>query len=281
MAQPLTVQLWSRDPQPLIDGLSEITAFGDATRLTIVDETPGDSTFGQIIGGFDPSNVANTNVAANWTNALGNFSVQVNAGEFTSNGLKTVKIYATDNAGSSGNPVTLQFTLAVTGISAPTPPTTPTGLQLAPYDVTGAPGYTNIATPNIIGLTTPGATVELLQANGNPFSPAVFATSDSVTGQFTLTFPNPTDQQGTFTIEAVASNSNGTSGDSAPLTFTIILTKPAAPSNFVLDPADDTGIVGDNITSDRTPDFVGTTVPGATVEVIPNRLEHDLGHHDR
>ena len=170
------------DPQPIIDGLSEITAFGDATRITIVDETPGDSTFGQIIGGFDPTNVANTNVAANWTNALGNFSVQVNAGEFTSNGLKTVKIYATDNAGSIGNPVTLQFTLAVTGISAPTPPTTPTGLELAPYDVTGAPGYTNIATPNIIGLTTPGATVELLQANGNPFSPAVFATSDSVTG---------------------------------------------------------------------------------------------------
>ena len=119
-------------PQPIIDGLSEITAFGDATRLTIVDETPGDSTFGQIIGGFDPSNVANTNVAANWTNALGNFSIQVNAGEFTSNGLKTVEIYATDNAGSTGNPVTLQFTLAVTGISAPTPPTTPTGLELAP-----------------------------------------------------------------------------------------------------------------------------------------------------
>ena len=41
--------------QPIIDGLSEITAFGNATRITIVDETPGDSTFGQIIGGFDPT----------------------------------------------------------------------------------------------------------------------------------------------------------------------------------------------------------------------------------
>jgi subtilisin-like proprotein convertase family protein len=254
--------------QPIIDGLSEITAFGNATRITIVDETPTDPTFGQVIGGFDPSKVAATNVAANWTDALGNFSVQVNAGEFTSNGLKTVKVYATDNAGSIGNPVTHQFTLAVTGISAPTPPTTPTGLELAPYDVTGAPGYTNIATPNILGFTTPGATVELLQANGSPYSPQVLTTSDPVTGQFTLTFPNPMSLGGMFTVEAVASNSNGTSADSLPLTFTIILTKPTAPSNFTLNPSDDTGIVGDDITSVREPEFIGTTVPNATVELF-------------
>ena len=112
--------------QPIFDGLSSITAFRNATRITIVDETPTDPTFGQVIGGFDSSKVASTNVAANWTDAFGNFSIQVNAGAFTSNGLKTVKIYATDDAGSSGNPVTVQFTLAVTGISAPTPPITPT-----------------------------------------------------------------------------------------------------------------------------------------------------------
>ena len=128
-------------------------------------------------------------------NSLGNFSVPVNAGAFTSNGLKTVKIFTTDDAGSSGNSVTIQFTLAVTGISAPTPPITPT-LELAPYDVTGAPGYTNIPTPNLIGVTTPGATVELLQADGTSFSPPVITTSDPVTGTFTLTFPNPTNQSG-------------------------------------------------------------------------------------
>ena len=59
--------------QPIIDGLSEITGFGNATRVTIVDETPTDATFGQVIGGFDPSQLASTNVAANWTNAFGNF----------------------------------------------------------------------------------------------------------------------------------------------------------------------------------------------------------------
>ena len=42
--------------QPLFDGLSEITGFGNATRISIVDETPTDPTFGKVIGGFDPSN---------------------------------------------------------------------------------------------------------------------------------------------------------------------------------------------------------------------------------
>ena len=73
---------------------------------------------------------------------------------------------------------------------------------------------------------------------------------------------------GMVTVEAVATNSNGTSADSLPLTFTIILTKPSAPSNFKLAPNDDTGIVGDNITSVREPSFIGTTVPNATVELF-------------
>ena len=73
---------------------------------------------------------------------------------------------------------------------------TPT-LELAPFDVTGAPGYTNIPTPNLIGVTTPGATVELLQADGTSFSPPVFSQpADPVTGAFTLEFPNPTNQSG-------------------------------------------------------------------------------------
>jgi subtilisin-like proprotein convertase family protein len=252
--------------EPLFDGLSEVTGFGNATRISIVDETPGDPTFGKVIGGFNPSNVAGTNVAANWTDSFGNFSISVNAGEFTTNGLKTVEIYATDNAGSKGNVITLQFTLGVTGISAPVPPTTPT-LALAQYDVTGVTGFTNIATPNLIGVTTPGATVELLQANGQPFSPVVITTADPVTGTFTLTFPNPTNQQGLITVEADASNSNGTSGDGST-SFTIILTKPTAPGNFSLDPNDDTGIKGDDITTVREPHFIGTTTPGATVELF-------------
>ena len=258
---------------PLLDGLSEITAFGNATRITIVDETPTDSTFGQVIGGFDPSNVAGTNVAANWTDSFGNFSIPVNAGVFTSNGLKTVELYATDDAGSVGNKVTISFTLNVAGISPPTVPVTPT-LQLAPYDVTGQPGYTSIATPNLIGTTSSNATVELFQVINNvptPFSPVVTTTADA-NGNFTLTFPDMTGGiNGTypFTVVAQASNTIGSSGFSTPpTTFTIIIGTPPAPANFSLALASDTGIVGDDITSDRMPNFVGTTEDNATVELF-------------
>jgi subtilisin-like proprotein convertase family protein len=264
-------------PTPLFDGLSEISAFGNATRITIVDETSGDATYGQVIGGFNPANVAGTNIAANWTNSVGNFSIPINAGAFTTNGLKTVELYATDNAGSVGNKITLQFTLNVANITPPTAPVTPT-LEFAPYDVTGAPGYTNIATPNLIGVTSPDATVELFQANGQPFNPPVITTADS-NGNFTLAFPDMTGgQQGTFgpfTVEAQASNNIGSSGFSNTVTFTIIIGQPSPPSNFSLAPSDDSGIIGDNITDVRKPHFIGTVdqangnpEPGVTVDLF-------------
>src|SRR5262249_19762882 len=69
-------------------------------------------------------------------------------------------------------------------------------------------------------------------------------------------------------VEAVASNSNGTSPGKGSASFTIILAKPPAPGNFSLDPNDDTGIKGDNITAVRQPHFIGTTQPNATVELF-------------
>src|SRR5262249_44831137 len=38
--------------RPIFHGLSSFTGFGNATRITIVDETPGDATLGKVIGGF-------------------------------------------------------------------------------------------------------------------------------------------------------------------------------------------------------------------------------------
>src|SRR5262249_43671608 len=124
------------------------------------------------------------------------------------------------------------------------------------------------ATPNLIGVTSPGATVELLQADGTSFNPQVVTTSDPITGAFTLTFPNPTKLSGQFTVEAVASKNKGTNPGKSSTTFNIILSKPQAPGNFGLDPNDDTGIKGDNITAVREPHFIGSTQPNATVELF-------------
>ena len=91
------------------------------------------------------------------------------------------------------------------------------------------------------------------------------ATADS-NGNFAIT--NFTGQAGqTYTLEVTATNSIGTSGDSNEVTFTILTAIPAAPSSFHLDPATDTGIIGDGVTSDRTPIFIGTTEPGETVNL--------------
>ena len=322
---------------PLIDGESEISGFGNATRITIVDETSysfkgnltdgsatitglssttglaaglvvtgtgipsgttiesvdagagtivlsnaatvsglatsltaRDQTFGQVIGGFDPSNVAGTNIAANWTNSVGDFSIPINSGVFTSNGLKMVEVFATDDAGSVGNTVMLSFTLDVAGISPPSAPVTPT-LSL----ITSTPGYTNNPTPELTGTTSPLANVELFLLIGGvptPFSPLVTTQADAL-GNFNFTFPDMTGgMDGTFgpySVVAQASNSIGSSGFSTPpVTFTIIVGAPAAPTNFSLTLASDTGIVGDDITADRTPVFTGDTVPGATVELF-------------
>ena len=115
---------------PTIDGESEISGFGSTTWVSIVDETPGDSTYGQIIGGFNPqtyddgqSIVPNS---SNSTDSLGNFAITIGSGVFTTNGLKTLEIYTTDDAGAVSNKVTLSFTLNVSGISSPTTPTAPT-----------------------------------------------------------------------------------------------------------------------------------------------------------
>ena len=92
----------------------------------------------KIIGGFDPSQVAATNVAANWTDAIGNFTITTYSGlaGFTTNGLKTIQIYATDDAGAVGNVLTLKFTLNATNLP-PLPPTSAAGYALAPDAAVG------------------------------------------------------------------------------------------------------------------------------------------------
>ncbi len=250
---------------PTIDGESETSGFGSTTWVSIVDETPGDSTYGQIIGGFNPqtyddgqSIVPNS---GNSTDSLGNFAITIGTGVFTSNGLKTLEIYTTDDAGAVSNKVTDSFTLNVSGISSPTTPTAPTTPTLS-LD-TSTPGYTNNLAPELIGTTTAGATVDLYAVGGTTVLGT--ATADS-NGNFAIT--NFTGQSGqTYTLEATATNSIGTSGDSNEVTFTILTAIPAAPSSFHLDPATDTGIIGDGVTSDRTPIFIGTTEPGETVNL--------------
>ena len=257
---------------PVFTGLSSITAFGNATRITIKDVSDPDPTKWTIIGGFDPSQLSATNVAANWTDAFGNFKVTANDPTtdkdhaFSSNGLKKIEIYATDDAGAVGNIVTLTFTLNAKGFP-PLPPTSPptiATLALRPSEavIIGTPPvtYTKSSTPDFDGVTdTNTASVELLQViNGTPtpFAPPVTTSAiDSLTGAFTLKLPSMPD--GAYTVIARASNAKG-SLDSSPVMFTIKTHGPTQAPTLSLSQTDDSGIVGDNITNVRKPHFSGT-----------------------
>ena len=283
---------------PTIDGLSEATGFGSNTWVTIVDETPGDSTFGQIIGGFNPQTFASgqsiTPNASNTTDSFGNFAIPISTA-FGSNGLKTIEVYTTDDAGAVSNKVTLSFTVQATNISIPAPTTPPPAPTIAIAStlgtVNGVP-VTNSTALQFSGTTVFGTFVTVtetwLEFTGagsvnDPTQTFTVPTSDiNPDGSFDFTFQDFTDattggpvKNGTFAVSATASyppatdtNHVGPSPSSNVITFQIDNQTPASVTDFRLNPLDDTGVSGDDVTTDRLPYFIGTTTPGYTVELF-------------
>ena len=280
--------------KPTLDGSSEITKFGNATWVTIVDETPTDPNFGKIIGGFDPSTVklgqAIPITAGNSTDGVGNFAIPITTA-FGSNGLKTIELFTTDNAGAESNKVTLTFTLQATDIAVPPPTTAPAAPVISivpklPVDSNGNP-VTNLTNLQFAGTTVLGTFITVTEtwtdAPGGPQTMPPFqvpASDINSDGTFNFNFQDFLDSSGdpvtlgTFTVVATATYSKypqlGQSDPSNTIKFDINNTTPIAVTNLHLNPATDTGIVGDNITTDRMPSFVGTTTAGYTVELFVN-----------
>ena len=91
-----------------INGTSEITGFGDATWITVEDVTnPADPV---IIAGFNPNNPVPTANSSNSTTGQGKFAVPIDPDNlYTTDGVHTYEVFATDNAGSVGNIVKYTF----------------------------------------------------------------------------------------------------------------------------------------------------------------------------
>ena len=362
---------------PTIDGLSEITGFGGATWISIYDETPGDSTYGQVIGGFDPQAYASgqsiTPDSSNSTDAFGNFAIQLskafgsNSTAFTGTltagsavvtglasttgltvgegvtgtgipvgatiksinatagtitlsasatvagsqslvaGLKTIEVYATDDAGSRSTPVTFTFMLNANDLSHSAPTSAPPAptLELTPitppYVSIGVTGLGSIpvtsnTAPALDGTADAATSVTITEtwlefgtsSPNNPtmsfILPASDIASNGASETFGFLFQDFTDPStgnlvtnGNFSIVAQATytqspyNAFGPSLPSTPpVVFQVDNTTPTSVSDFRLSPADDTGIQGDDVTTDRTPVFIGTTTPGYTVELFVN-----------
>ena len=278
---------------PTIDGLSEITGFGDATWITIKDETPGDSTFGQVIGGFDPSKVklgqAIPASSGNSTDVFGNFAIPITAA-FGANGLKTIEVYATDNAGSQSVPVTISFLLQATNLSHPAPTSAPPApfLELTPttppYATVNNVPVTNNTSPQFDGTAAAGTSITVIETWLNaPAGPqhdtfTLPSTDVNSDGTFSFSFQDFTDSSGdainngTFQVTVTATyvqySQLGASPASNSVSFQIDNTTPNPVSDLRLNPADDTGISGDDVTTDRQPQFIGTAPAGDTVELF-------------
>lgn len=255
--------------QPVIDGLSEQSAFGNTVKITILDVT--DPTNPHVIGGYDPAQGTTNNptdVPANYTDSAGKFQVQVSPTGFTTNGVKTIGIQATDASGTKGNIATLIFVLdaRLTSTTAPAAPI----IALNPLDdSSGGNKITNNTSPRIIGATDPGTKVQLYlrSVNGVAQNTLIGTTLSDALGNFSIPFPQSTD--GVYIIQAIATNvSNNLTTSGNLYTFTIKTSGPTIVPVLILHPADDTGAKGDGVTADRFPHFDGATDPLAQVSIF-------------
>jgi subtilisin-like proprotein convertase family protein len=259
---PTTGLPLAANSNPFITGISTTTGDGNVTRISLFDMSNPSKP--KLIAGYNPSNSA-TDVAANWTDSSGRFHIQIPAGAFSSGGVETIGVQATDGAGTPGTIVTYQFVIGGAVTQTNQPPAVPTLTMNPADDTSGGLFYTSDASPHLIGSTDPGVTVQLYtSAGGNPVLAIGPAVNTNSAGQYSIQLSNLTD--GSYTLQAVATNSFGSS-TSAPFTFHVETHGPTTVPTLRLSPLDDTGILGDNVTAARQPHFLGVAAPNALVSL--------------
>ena len=154
------------------------------------------------------------------------------------------------------------------GLSVTVDRTGPAGpaLSLDAKTDTGAlgDGITSSTTPLLDGKTEPGAALTILDGKGN----ALFAGFAGPDGSFSLPPTAPLSANAVYALRARATDAAGNLGPAGPaFGLTISTAAPATPSLALL-AADDSGLVGDNVTNVRRPRLVGTSTPGATLVLI-------------
>ncbi|WP_186756552.1 MBG domain-containing protein [Echinicola salinicaeni] len=174
-------------------------------------------------------------------------------------GLLTVEVYLQDAGGNNGN-----NTSDNSAVLDKNPPSAPSAPDLTPASDTGLSDSDNITadnTPTFTGFTEPNATVTFY-ANATELGSA---TSDGA-GHWTFT-PASAIADGTYDITAIVTDLAGNTGiASSALSVTIDTMSPDSPIKGGI--TDDTGVSNtDNITSDNTLIFGGTSEPGSMVSL--------------
>ncbi len=148
------------------------------------------------------------------------------------------------------------------------PPTTPSAPALVPADDSGkqGDGITDVASPSLTGITSAGATVQLLDGKDDVIATATANGS----GVYVIPLSGPlTPQTYQFSVEMVDQYGD-VSSPSAAFSLTIVA-PPTTPSAPALVPADDSGKQGDGITDVASPSLTGITFAGATVQLLDGK----------
>ena len=176
-------------------------------------------------------------------------------------GAITVQTRVVDANSNASNP---SGSLTLTIITVP--PATPGVPSIHGPDDTGlkGDGITSLSQPRISGTGAPGTTASLVNSNG--ISLAMMPIPQS--GAFNLA-PNSPLADGNYILFLVLTDIAGNqSAPSAALNIKIDTHVPLAPTTPTLYAADDTGALGDGITSVARPRFATKTEAGATVNFV-------------
>jgi len=162
------------------------------------------------------------------------------------------------NVGASGPAIALTIDTL--------PPATPAAPALMAADDSGVAGdgITNVRQPRLVGTAESGSTVQLLAPSGAILA-RVAAGPD---GSYSARLPDAL-ADGVYYYRVRSLDAAGNSGLAGPtLALTIDATSPPAPPQPALFVVDDTGVLGDGITSIRRPRIVGTAAPGARIMLL-------------
>jgi len=321
--------------QPVIEGLSEQTAFGNTVRVALFDVS--DTTvFTQIAinailaglpnlpdGSPTPTPIAIPIVAgSDTTTGTGRFAVQVAAGYFrafdpanptapTTDGAKRILVQAVNGSGTKGNfaplgrlltsnfdttgdaqladPTAYSFILDTTPPTATGTPSLPQnpgpGVPIIPPVYPGAPDLdtisdTGLITDDNITNLTAGLRFRIALPAVEPASTRVYLVRDNDSnvvdqqfgtagpGPITLTDPGPV-SEGPHFYYAYTIDLAGNKGPNSPqIRVTVDTTPPIRPNAPTLEPADDSGVQGDNITKVKRPRLIGSAEVGGLVQII-------------
>jgi subtilisin-like proprotein convertase family protein len=257
----------TRQLQPLIDGMSEQSAFGNHIKIQLLDAN------GNIIS-VDPNTPSQP---FTFTDQNGRFKVQIKPGflkfDGSSDGLVTVYVRATDAAGAIGPAVPFTFILDTVpailsaGLDPSNPPPAGSDSGRSPTD-----GITNINKPFIAGMVSqagPTTPIQIFDITNGPSTTPIGSGNTDATGHFSIQITSAlSDGAKILQVKAVHTPA------ATPFTFnvTIDTTPPATP------PAP--GLVNDNgshTTNNSTPSFTGTGEPDAQVILKVNGNRVDVG----